>query len=70
MLNTLRRFFNPSCNLQVSIVMDPTVFARLERVARHTEEAGDAILNTALKVWLDEHEDALLKGDEILQEAS
>jgi len=53
--------------LPVSLLMDPMVYARLDRLARHTGEPGDAIVSLALRSWLDEHEAALLGGSEELR---
>jgi predicted transcriptional regulator len=65
----LRRLFAPAPVMRVSVVMHPEIYARLDRLARRTDHAGDAILNTAVRAWLDENEAALLAGDWILQEA-
>ena len=74
MRDFLRWLFSPAppALMQVSVVMHPEVYARLDRLARHPnlagEFAGDAILNTAVRSWLDEHEAALLAGSEELRE--
>jgi len=75
MRDFLRWLFSPAPPaspglMQVSVVMHPEIYARLDRLARHTDFAGEAILNTALRSWLDEHEAALLNRSEELREVS
>lgn len=72
MRDFLRWLFSPSTPglMRVSVVMHPEIYARLDRLARHTNFAGDALLNTAARAWLDEHEAALLNHSEELREVS
>lgn len=49
---------------RVSIVMNRAVSARIDLLAKHTNQHGDAIVDLALREWLANHEAALLEGSE------
>jgi len=68
MLDFFRQLFSPTDPLFVSVAMHPETFARLNRIARHTSQPGDSIIDLAVREWLAGHEAALLEGDETLRE--
>ena len=72
MRDFFRRLFrrDPTGVIPVSLVMDPMVYARLDRLARRTGFSGDSLVSCALNAWLDEHEAGLLNRSAELREIS
>lgn len=59
---------DPNEPIEVSVPMAPLAYARLNRLAQHTNQPGALILDLALRDWLDRHETALLEGTEDFRE--
>lgn len=74
MLTFLRNLFGgssePATHIPVSLQMRMMVYARLDRLARHSGIAGDSIVNIALTEWLDKHEDDILNGRVVWKKAA